>query len=447
MINKNIADRVFKIAFILFITVNLAEWNIPELSSLDIIPFFDFSGIPFLKFPAVLFFALLIIPLKEFISTMKDRKFLILIIPIILLLTAGYISASLSEFSGKAFNVINRISFYFVIFLICYTAAGYFQNTGVFILKSFIFVNAIVIIISILEFYIPAVYGILVKYFNRPELIHSYIEINGEKIMRPMGILTDSNLTAFSTGLALMILLLNYRHFNKYFRYSYYIASSFVSGMLISRASLIMCIICLAVFILFKLAEKREMILFISIFIVFQIVTPQTYGRIFSYFKDEKIKEEFSAGRPVIWKAAFTVFRENPVTGVGPGVFFEISDKYIRDILKENKNLNIDNPSGENYHQIDKLNPHNIFLVVLSETGISGFIFFMILILFLLRGYIKDKKYISLMFFLCILFVSSLSNFAPYYKFYLIICIVFYIISDFNIRINQNVPKITSHAR
>lgn len=441
MINRNIAVTVFKISILLFISVNLAEWNIPELSSLDIIPFADFSGIPFLKFPAVLFFALLIIPLKEFISTMKDRKFLILIILIILLLAAGYISAFLSEFSGKAFNVMNRISFYFLIFIICKTAAGYFHNTEVFILKSFIYVNAIVILISILEFYIPAVYDILVKYFSRPEMIHSYIEINGEMVMRPMGILTDSNLTAFSTGLALMILLLNYRHFNKYFRYGYYMAGSFVFGMLISRASLIMCIICLAVFILFKLAEKREIIVFISVFIVFQIITPQTYGRIISYFKDEKIQEEFSAGRPVIWKAAFTVFRENPVTGVGPGVFFEISDKYIRNILKENKNLNIDNPSGENYHQIDKLNPHNIFLVVLSETGIPGFIIFTVLILFLLWGYLKDKKYISLLFLLCILFVSSLSNFAPYYKFYLIICIVFYIISEFNMQINLKKPK------
>lgn len=435
MLKKEFAFLVFKISFVALLIINIAEVKIP--SETDLIPFINVSEIPLLKYIFILFFAFLIIPFKEYINLLKKQNIIVVIILLFILICIGFISSFFSEFQQIGFNICGRITFYFFIFIIVFTASQYFKNSIDFLIKSSIYSNVLIIIGSLLDFYIPKFHKILVIYFNRPDLIHSYIQIGDEKIMRPMGFITDSNLAAFSLALALLLILLNYKCFNKFFKISFYITGSFVLGMLSSRASLIVCIFCFIVFFVFNIIEKKELIIFGLLFLICNVATPQTYGRVLSYLDKKEIVKEYAVGRPIIWEASFNVFKENPVIGIGPGGFFEVSQIYVRNILKKNPTINIDNPELPGYHKIDKWNPHNIFLVMLSETGLIGSLSFILLILYLIWFYKNNKKYISLLFFFSVMFVSSLSNFAPYYKYYLIIGIIIYVASINNLKIVQ----------
>jgi O-antigen ligase len=438
MLKKENAFIVFFTSWIIFLLYNTVEWNLPFSYNLDLIPFIYVTANPLIKFLPVVFFAIIVFPKKEILRMLQDRKILFLLGLILLLITTGYISAVMSDNIGRSVSFCNRYLYFYFVFIVCMLGVRYFEGMRDIYLRTFIYVNVLIILISLLDFYIPDVHYFLIKYFNRPEVIHSFIKIGDVKVMRPMGILTDSNLTAFSIGTALLLMLFNNNKFHRVLRYLFYIGGSYIFGMLISRASLIMCLVLIIVFYILRKDGRKEVIIFSILFIVFQLITPQTYARVTSVFDKSKIEEEFSVGRPVIWQAAINVHKSNKIIGVGPGIFFEMSDVYIREILKERGDLNIDNPAGDNYHQIDKLNPHNIFLVMLTETGFVGLAMFLILTGYIVMGLIKQRRFTVLWFFLGILFVSSLSNFAPYYKFYFIVCIVVYMVSTTEERLNQN---------
>jgi len=433
LIKKDTAYKFFQAVWIYFLIVNIAELKIP--SELDLIPFIHVSEIPLIKFLPVLLAAMFLIPVKEILNSFKEKKNLLILILLLLLLCTGYVSSYFSSFQQTALSVCNRISYYFALLLMCIAAVRYFPGATDFMLKTFIYSNVLVITGSLLDFYIPQFHAILIKHFGRQEAHHSIVKIGELKIMRPMGFLTDSNLSAFSIAIAMLLLLLNYKHFSKIFRYSFYFLGSYVFGMLVSRSSLLVCVISVIVFFIFRAVERKELYLFIGAFVIFQLITPQTYGKVYSLFTKKQTEAELSSGRFVIWEAAFTVFKENLIIGAGPGNFFEVSQYYIRDILKELPEINIDNPLLPKYHKIDKMNPHNIFLVMLAEIGLFGFFIFLILLILLGKNYLIQKKYISFLFLSNVLIVSSFSNFAPYYKFYLVICIVYFIVSDNNMKL------------
>lgn len=433
MLNKELAYKIFKTAWVLFLLVNMADYK-PGLG-MDLIPFIHVSELPYWKYIALLLFAVLIVPYKEYLFILRDRTNLTVLVLLVLLLITAYVSSLMSTYPDTAFRVTGRISFYVLVLFILIIASNYFKDAGAFIIKSYIYLSVVVIAGSLLDFFVPSFHEILVSNFDRPGILHSYMKINGEIIMRPMGFVTDANLAAFAIAFGLMLLLLNSSSFNKFFRYSYYIFGSFAFGMLTSRIALVMCVITVLAFLTLKAVERKELILFAILFLIFQAVTPQTYSRVMSFFDKEKIDEELTVGRPVIWSAAFRLYNENPVIGAGPGVFFEYSKDYMTDMLGSSVQLNITDPSKRDYHKVDKVNPHNIFLVMLSETGIIGFSLFLLLLINLFYGYITQKKIISALFLANFILISAFSNFAPYYKLYLVIAIVMFIASGKDMRL------------
>lgn len=433
MLNKELSYKIFRVSWIIFLLATIVEYK-PGFD-LDIIPFIHISKIPYWKFISLTFFAVLIIPLKEYFSVFKKPRNIVVISLLFLLLTLALISSLHSSYPETAYRVTGRIAFYMIVLIIVLAASGYFKDSIDFILKSFIYICTVIIAGSILDFFIPGFHQMLVDHFDRPGALHSYMKINNEIVMRPMGFITDANLAAFAIAFGLMTLLLNSSSFNKIFRYSYYILGSFAFGMLTSRIALVMCVISVLVYFILKSVDRKELIIFFVVFIIFQAVTPQTYSRVMSFFDKEKIDEELTVGRPVIWAAAFRLYTENPVIGAGPGVFFEYSRDYMTEILGSPANTNITDPSKPDYHKVDKMNPHNIFLVMLSETGITGFVFFLILLIYLFYIYIRKRSYISILFLFNIILISAFSNFAPYYKLYLVMAIVFLIASGKDMRL------------
>ncbi len=433
MLNKELSYKIFRVAWIVFLVANVVEFNAP--ADIDLIPFLHISEIPFIKYILVIGFALLIIPAREYLSIFSKKNQLFILALLFLLLGTAIISSYYSSYPDTAFRVTGRISFYLMILIITLSAVSYFNNASNFIIKSFIYVSSFVIAGSLLDFFMPGFHQILVNHFDRPGIMHSYMKIGNEIVMRPMGFVTDANLAAFVVASGLMLLLLNSRSFNKIFRFSYYILGSFAFGMLTSRIALAMCVISVLVFFILKAVERKELILFCIVFIIFQAVTPQTYSRIVSLFDKEKMEEELTVGRPVIWSSAYRLFTEHPEIGAGPGVFFEYSKDYVSDILSSTDGVNITDPDKPNYHKVDNMNPHNIFLVMLSEIGIFGFSIFILLLIYLLKSYIRKKLYLSALFLGNIVLISAFSNFAPYYKLYLVVAIVFFIASGKDMRL------------
>lgn len=382
----------------------------------------------------VVFFLITDFKYREAFSSF-DKKFIYLVL---LIIASGFLSAFLSPEKERAFKVLLNYVSYFICFLITVSLMRQFKEAGSFILKSFLFINLLLVISSILDFYMPAFNQFLIDHFGHWDLKHSFFEVNGKKLLRPSGLINDTNLTAFSCGISLLLIILNYEKFkNKIAVWSYIIISGYVFGMLSSRSALIMIIFGAGLFVAFQRVRFKKALTIVLVFFAVQLATPHTIIRIQQLFDTEYIKEEASAGRTMIWKAAFTAFNENKVTGLGTGVFFVKSMEYIEKSVGENK---------EAFDKMEKfsINPHNIFLVFFSEQGIIGGLLFVTLVLFLLVTFIKDKKYLSLTFLLCVLLVSSLSNYAPYFKYYLILCIIIYSLDkvDYTFTNNLNTERV-----
>lgn len=436
MLNKKTAYFIFKLLWLYFLAANIADLRLH--TKLDLIPFLHVSEIPFIKYIPFAAAALILIPAKTFIEYFRNKEVMIKFLPLLILLVVCWFSTFYADFPETAYRTTSRYSFYFIVLIALAVSAEYFEDAPAFLIKSFVYINIFVIAGSLLDFYVPGFHKLLVDHFDRPEAKHSVMTIGTLKIMRPMGFLTDSNLTAFSISISLFLLLVNHKHFNKYFRYVFIALGSYAFGMLASRASLLMCLFALVFIFIFRITERKELYVFTVLFIFFQAVTPQTYSRFITQVDEEKLENEMIFGRPVIWKAAFDVFKDNPVIGAGPGNFFEQSQERILSVIvRERPEINISDPHSKFYYQIGKGNPHSIFMVALAESGITGLLCFLAILIIWISNLTKRKLFVSLMFFFCFLFVSALSNFAPYYKFYLVMCIIFFCTSSMNSIISQ----------
>lgn len=441
MISKGTSYKIFRVLWLYLLIVNIADLRLH--TAIDILPFIHLSEIPFVKYLPFVLALFLLIPFKEFISVLKQKENLIVVSVTGILLLVSFISAVYSVFPENSLRVTSRYVSYYIFLILSVASVSYYKQAPSFIIRSYIYINCIVIAGSLLDYYVYDFHLLLVRHFDRPEAHHSVLKIGSHEFMRPMGFLTDTNLAAFSIGLSLILLIINYKEFSRVFTYTFFIAGSYVFGMLASRASLIICIIALMYFFIAGTIGRKQAIIFAVLFVVFQCITPHTYSRILSLSENNGLEEkEVSFGRIIIWKAAWDVFEENPVLGAGPGNFFELSQVKIREVIfTENPGIDIDNPQSKDYYTVGKGNPHNLFLAVLTEAGILGFIIFISLIVVLLYFFVKTKRWLSLLILGLVLLVSFVSNFAPYYKFYLLICIICYVSSKSNMKIRNELEK------
>jgi O-antigen ligase len=77
-----------------------------------------------------------------------------------------------------------------------------------------------------------------------------------------------------------------------------------------------------------------------------------------------------------LWTAAWRMFKEKPITGVGIGVYRWIVPQYSRDLL---------------YIRDRNIWVHNTYIQILAETGIVGFILFMVMFITAFFNYLRAK--------------------------------------------------------
>ncbi|MGW4403655.1 O-antigen ligase family protein [Nonomuraea sp. NPDC004702] len=83
------------------------------------------------------------------------------------------------------------------------------------------------------------------------------------------------------------------------------------------------------------------------------------------------------ADRYQLWQAAAGMWRDHPVTGVGPKGFAAWRDTYAP--LALSSGSDVEDPAG-GYRRQPLLSPHNMYLLVLSEQGLLGLAAFALLV-------------------------------------------------------------------
>lgn len=133
-------------------------------------------------------------------------------------------------------------------------------------------------------------------------------------------------------------------------------------------------------------------------------------GNVEDFYKGLKIIDEVSNGRVSLTKAAFEIWKKEPIIGIGANNFKKIGSQET-DVIE--------------YWAVQVVHSHNVFLEPLVTTGIIGFIIFIIFffksilmsfkVLKISHG--KDVYFIVQMFVMIVLseFIGGLSDYGVFY--------------------------------
>jgi O-antigen ligase len=128
------------------------------------------------------------------------------------------------------------------------------------------------------------------------------------------------------------------------------------------------------VILIFKKENRILAYRLVGLFLVFYIALSPSLKRAGEY------ADESSLNRFHLWKSAITMWKDNPIIGVGPGCYNQLLPRYASETLLTNENSNI---------KKNALNAHNIFLNILSEFGGLGFVVFSIIGTLYFKSFIK----------------------------------------------------------
>jgi hypothetical protein len=193
--------------WVYLLVVNIADLRLH--SGFDLLPFIHVSEIPYIKYIPFVLAALIMIPLKEYFTAFRQKENIVVLTLGGLFILIAFISSVNSVFPDNSLKTTSRFFSYYILLILTAAASSYFKEAPAFIIKSFIYVNALVITGSLLDYYFYDFHLLLVRHFDRPESYHSVLKIGEQVLMRPMGFLTDTNLTAFSDALSMLLLLIN----------------------------------------------------------------------------------------------------------------------------------------------------------------------------------------------------------------------------------------------
>jgi O-antigen ligase len=289
-------------------------------------------------------------------------------------------------------EVIFKIFFYFRFILFgSLISKIFFYKKFIQLLKNYILVALLMVTISIyIEFFFKF------NYFNSNPTLGRLSGIFGSEL-----IVGSYLFRILAVYFAINFFLLNNKK-------SSLVMLFLVTPMIIAsgeRTAIIMHALFLILTYLFliylnKITLKNSIIAFISIIILssffFQFATTETKNRFLSLSSLDKIQHSYLNYKPV-YETAYKIFQNNKIFGVGPKKFKYICNEKINFI-----------ENGCTTH------PHNIALQLLSETGIVGIIFYLIIILTLIFKFIKIKNDNNTLVAQKYLIIIILLNFFPF---------------------------------
>jgi O-antigen ligase len=229
--------------------------------------------------------------------------------------------------------------------------------------------------------------------------------INGQLFLRPYATFSHPNVLSGFLILSMLLLLL-FSLGNKKLRYIAWggvITGTVILLIALSRVAIIFWAFCLIVLFGFSLAEKYKkqkfnplLLIGISVIVLTTIIIVIMQDNFIAQrFLTTKLSDESIVQRQSLIAQSFKMFQGSPIIGVG------INNIY--------NNLNIASVKGVNF----LIQPvHNIFLLVLSETGVIGLVTFLFVFLKSFLAVIKKRNIYLL---LSLLAITILGMFDHYF--------------------------------
>jgi|GEM_PF-618301 len=150
--------------------------------------------------------------------------------------------------------------------------------------------------------------------------------------------------------------------------------------------------------LLMVLSKNKKLIPLIITFTLLTFILPNPIKEMFIFSIK---KDPYAANRIDIWKMSLTIFKDHLIGGVGPSNFKEVSIKYN---FKQKR-------GPANYFKRPR-KPHNDYLKLLTETGIVGLIFLLLLSGVLIKKIFSSSLFnLSKLLILYLLFQAFLHDF------------------------------------
>lgn len=314
-------------------------------------------------------------PLTVFFVQQKTRL-LLSDIAVILFLSWLFIIQLFYPFSENIFFAILRITELSVAYFLLRSnlSASDIKNIPLLLVSVLIFHS----VLGLIQFYYGRNIGSAIEAVNLtyPYGLTAVEDVNLFRVTATTG---HANLFAISIITLLPFMLA----FQKY----YYFLIGFVYLALILTFSRVAWLIgfVLAVIQNFIYAKSRAFLkLFNRYFLIFFLLMPLILAPLL-LTRLSTIPEAFSEGgswdiRVKVWQEAFNLFVQSPVIGIGPNRFQQLAS--------EQRLTNVFALSG--FSPSTKI--HNIFLELLTETGLVGFLIFAFFLLTLLYYLIKKRS-------------------------------------------------------
>ncbi len=226
--------------------------------------------------------------------------------------------------------------------------------------------------------------------------------INGDLILRSYGTFSHPNVLGGYLLIGMTLILFNLKSIKKQAGKILYLISltcgTLALTLTFSRIAILLWLVILFIFLISRAGKnflKKNIplfLIFISIVIIFILYTP-----IISRFSNLSLYEESFSQREDLLKSSLIIIKEHPFFGTG-------LNNFLVELSKIQKTNDV----------IFNLQPvHNIFLLVASETGILGLIYFVV---FLAKTFKKafekrDLTDYKIVIFLSILILGSFDHY------------------------------------
>lgn len=289
---------------------------------------------------------------------------------------------SAKSIEASTFGLIKFLEFYFLGF---YVAKRFLAEDIEFFIETLSINTFLTSILAIWQFVKQESVGGFFYFFGERTFNGSTpgianMSIDDRLVLRPYATFSHPNVLAFFLLFSNVLIFLNLLYEKETYRKIIFTFTLLISTIALfltfSRIAIALYLIYIFYFLIKGIKEKKKTILFILLpaFVIFSLLLTQFYSRFFNF---KLLTRDLFLRRDLV-DIALQIFKNHPYFGIGAKNFFYYEALY-------QKNLS----------PIFLQPVHNIFLLVLVEMGIFGFLFF---IAFLVKSFfnlINNYKYIN----------------------------------------------------
>ncbi len=351
-------------------------------------PIFYILGSPFVNFLTLLCSIFFIILAK------RENKFLVFKEKFILIILTFYFYILINSFFATNFLSSLKTSFFFIRFILFFGCIYFFAFQRITLEKVFIFWILIIFLTKV---------DILIQFFFGKD-IFGYPD-HGDRFAGFFGdeLIAGSYLQKFCIILMSYFLYNFFKNKKKIFQLILFIISSTIIILITGErmAFLLFCFSLILTLIFLKKYKILILTLFLSLIILINFNSSHVQNR-YGDFKNIILNfEDSTYGK--LYSSGYRLWKKNPLNGVGVKNFRVDCDIELNDLRPENG------------HQLCSTHPHNLYLELMSETGLLGlflFIAFNLIIVLKSFKFLFTKNQIDKIEFY--LFICSFSLYLAY---------------------------------